>query len=186
MKLLFLYHIEILKLLSSKTFEFRHIIYALFILHISLTDHKGCLCLVSCCCPLGAFWLYSGFAALGFTFMWLFLPETKGKHLEEVELLFKGSKFIPCASRRRASEYERLDNIFNDDRRWFVQWDYYFVQLDYYFVQWDYYFVHWDYYFVQSNCPSPMCTCVYSCIYYKSHIPMICQLIALLEFNSLY
>ena len=37
----------------------------------------------------GAFWLYTGFGICGLVFISLLLPETKGKSLEEVELLFK-------------------------------------------------------------------------------------------------
>ena len=37
----------------------------------------------------GAFWLYTGFGVVGLIFVLLFVPETKGKSLEEVEELFK-------------------------------------------------------------------------------------------------
>lgn len=36
----------------------------------------------------GTFWLYSGLALIGLIVLALFLPETKGKTLEEVEGLF--------------------------------------------------------------------------------------------------
>lgn len=36
----------------------------------------------------GTFWLYAGLSSLGLVFFFLFLPETKGKSLEEVEDLF--------------------------------------------------------------------------------------------------
>jgi SP family myo-inositol transporter-like MFS transporter 13 len=39
----------------------------------------------------GTFWLYAGMATLGLIFLSLFLPETKGKSLEEVEGLFAQS-----------------------------------------------------------------------------------------------
>jgi MFS family permease len=32
-----------------------------------------------------AFWLYAAMCAVNFVFIWLFLPETKGKSLEEIE-----------------------------------------------------------------------------------------------------
>ena len=35
--------------------------------------------------PATAFWLYAGMCALDLVFMWLYLPETKGKSLEEIE-----------------------------------------------------------------------------------------------------
>ena len=37
----------------------------------------------------GAFYLYSGFALLGLIFMVVYVPETKGKTLEEIGTLFK-------------------------------------------------------------------------------------------------
>ena len=36
----------------------------------------------------GTFWLYAGLATIGVVFIAIFLPETKGKSLEEVEGLF--------------------------------------------------------------------------------------------------
>ena len=44
----------------------------------------------------GAFYLYAGFALIGIVFLVLYLPETKGKQLEEVEAMFIGSPIIPC------------------------------------------------------------------------------------------
>ena len=38
----------------------------------------------------GAFWLYGGIAGVGWVFLFLMLPETKGKPLEQVEELFQG------------------------------------------------------------------------------------------------
>jgi MFS family permease len=35
--------------------------------------------------PASAFWLYAAMCALDLVFMWFFLPETKGKTLEEIE-----------------------------------------------------------------------------------------------------
>jgi len=43
--------------------------------------------------PSGAFWLYSALAATGFLFLFLLLPETKEKSLEEMEELFSRSFF---------------------------------------------------------------------------------------------
>jgi hypothetical protein len=40
------------------------------------------------CIIAGTFWLYAILATLGAIFLALFLPETKGKSLEEVEVLF--------------------------------------------------------------------------------------------------
>ncbi|CAK8683228.1 unnamed protein product [Clavelina lepadiformis] len=44
----------------------------------------------------GAFLLYTGLAFLGFVFIYLFLPETKNKPLEEVRTLFERGWFVPC------------------------------------------------------------------------------------------
>jgi sugar porter (SP) family MFS transporter len=37
----------------------------------------------------GAFWLYAGIGVLTLWFCWKFVPETKGKHLEEIEEIFR-------------------------------------------------------------------------------------------------
>ena len=39
--------------------------------------------------PEGTFWLFAGNNALSVLFVAFFLPETKGKSLEEIEALFK-------------------------------------------------------------------------------------------------
>ena len=49
----------------------------------------------------GAYFLYCGISVLGLVSMFLFLPETKGVGLEEVEDLFKGPLIIPFKNRNR-------------------------------------------------------------------------------------
>jgi len=36
----------------------------------------------------GVYWFYAGFCLLAFLFVYLLMPETKGKSLEEIEALF--------------------------------------------------------------------------------------------------
>ena len=43
----------------------------------------------------GTFWLYTGMAILGWIFIFLLLPETKGRSLEQVEELFQGANCPP-------------------------------------------------------------------------------------------
>ena len=49
----------------------------------------------------GTFFLYCGISMLGLVSMFLFLPETKGLGLEEVEDLFKGPLIVPFRNRNR-------------------------------------------------------------------------------------
>ena len=48
----------------------------------------------------GAFLLYCGLGALGWIIFWLFLPETSGKSLEEMETLFSGRLLVPCDKKK--------------------------------------------------------------------------------------
>ncbi len=64
----------------------------LFNLLISITF----LHLVSWITEQGAFFLYAAIAGAGWLFLFLLLPETRGKKLEEVENLFKGPLVVRC------------------------------------------------------------------------------------------
>ncbi|XP_013398228.1 solute carrier family 2, facilitated glucose transporter member 8 [Lingula anatina] len=44
----------------------------------------------------GSFWFFGVFCVAGFLFSWKYVPETRGKSLEDIELYFVGSKFIPA------------------------------------------------------------------------------------------
>ncbi|KAG9335896.1 hypothetical protein JZ751_003553 [Albula glossodonta] len=81
----------------------------------------------------GAFFMYSGLAALGFLFIYGCLPETKGRRLEEIESLFE-SRLCTCGAsdsdegrqieyiRVKGSNYHLSDNDASDvDRKAF--WD---------------------------------------------------------------
>lgn len=50
------------------------------------------LSLIEILTPSGAFWVYCGLSALGFLFVYLTLPETRKKSLEEIENLFEEKK----------------------------------------------------------------------------------------------
>ena len=58
----------------------------------------------------GTFWLYTGIALLGWIFIFLLLPETKGRSLEQVEELFQGPNCPPPglanSCQRRRDGYE--------------------------------------------------------------------------------
>ena len=49
----------------------------------------------------GAFIFYACLAAFGWVFVFLLLPETKGKSLEDIEELFKGNVIVRCKRRDR-------------------------------------------------------------------------------------
>ena len=57
----------------------------------------------------GAFSLYVGLATFGWLFIFLLLPETKGKSLEQVECLFKGPPCPPPGLRSGKKSYSSLD-----------------------------------------------------------------------------
>uniref|UniRef100_A0A1X7VMN2 Major facilitator superfamily (MFS) profile domain-containing protein n=1 Tax=Amphimedon queenslandica TaxID=400682 RepID=A0A1X7VMN2_AMPQE len=57
----------------------------------------------------GAFSLYVCLALLGWLFIFLLLPETKGKTLEQVEGLFKGPPCPPPGLRSRKTSYNKLN-----------------------------------------------------------------------------
>jgi len=48
----------------------------------------------------GAFFLYCGLAAVGLVIFWLILPETKGRSLEEMEVLFARPWACPCVLKK--------------------------------------------------------------------------------------
>ena len=50
--------------------------------------------LVSGVTEAGAFWLFGGFTILTFFFCLLFVPETKGKSLDDIQLLFRYTPVI--------------------------------------------------------------------------------------------
>ncbi|KAE8742784.1 hypothetical protein FOCC_FOCC011712 [Frankliniella occidentalis] len=51
----------------------------------------------------GAFFLYVGIALIGFSIIFAFLPETRGRTLEEMESLFLGPLFVCCRGRKSGS-----------------------------------------------------------------------------------
>ena len=60
--------------------------------------------------PYGAFFIYSGISLLGWVFIYLLLPDTKDKPLEEVEGLFKGPLIIPFRKEKEMS-HVKYENI---------------------------------------------------------------------------
>ncbi|XP_078678196.1 proton myo-inositol cotransporter-like isoform X2 [Branchiostoma floridae x Branchiostoma belcheri] len=44
----------------------------------------------------GTFFMYSGLALLGVIFIWAFLPETKGRRLEDIQAMFEGPCVMGC------------------------------------------------------------------------------------------
>jgi len=50
----------------------------------------------------GAFWFYSAMSAAGFFFIWICVPETKGRSLEEIETLLHKDSI-----RRRSGKFDR-------------------------------------------------------------------------------
>lgn len=59
----------------------------------------------------GAFFLFAGIAMVAFVFFYIFLPETQGKTLEEMDALFNGFKWK--SSMRRRSSKEEVDGNSN-------------------------------------------------------------------------
>lgn len=62
----------------------------------------------------GAFYLYAGLAALGWVLLFLLLPETKGKSLEEIELLLDGPMLVGLAGKRNGSGYRPVGRDIDD------------------------------------------------------------------------
>lgn len=61
----------------------------------------------------GAFYLYTGLAFFGLVMFFFILPETKGKKLEEIECLFKGSLFRIGLNQTNLSQYDQVDGLVN-------------------------------------------------------------------------
>ncbi len=56
--------------------------------HSSTTTTAGTVTLVALITEAGTFWLFAGFCAVTFVFVSRFVPETKGKSLEEVQSMW--------------------------------------------------------------------------------------------------
>ena len=69
----------------------------------------------------GTFWLYTGIALSGWTFIFLLLPETKGRSLEQVEELFQGPHCPPPgltgALLSRHDEYRLNGHVNQEDEQ---------------------------------------------------------------------
>ena len=50
----------------------------------------------------GAFWFYGGSASSPLIFCWKFVPETKGKHLEDIQAYFQARSGTPAAGKRHS------------------------------------------------------------------------------------
>ena len=67
----------------------------------------------------GTFWLYAGLAILGLLFLVFFLPETKGKSLEEVEGLFAKpwcGNGAPVSYTEKSVQYVHIRGLNRDGR----------------------------------------------------------------------
>lgn len=82
-----IYPLEIRGLASCCTTSVAHLLSFVAIkMFPSMLEHVG---------SYGVFWLYAAIAAVGTIFVVIFLPETKGKTLDEIESFFQKSKKIP-------------------------------------------------------------------------------------------
>ena len=51
--------------------------------------------------------LFAGMSALGAVFVWVFLPETRGRTLEEIQTYFRDNVVFLTEKRRRRAERRR-------------------------------------------------------------------------------
>ena len=63
----------------------------------------------------GAFWLYAGIALGGWVFIFLLLPETKGRTLETVEEIFQRPPCPPPGLAKQTTTYDLLENRETDE-----------------------------------------------------------------------
>jgi len=64
--------------------------------------------LSDCVGVAGCFWIFAGFSALSLVYVALFLPETKGRTLEEIEAYFTDGAFPSQDGTKRGKSYSRF------------------------------------------------------------------------------
>lgn len=56
----------------------------------------------------GTFWLFSGLSVLGTIFIFFMVPETKGKTLNEIQVMLAGDKNVTITPTSNVTDEERM------------------------------------------------------------------------------